>query len=265
MMAEDRVETEWDKRSQLWGASLRSVLFKGLPDALNLHIHRWHLQFISRQLPLVPNARILDIGCGYGRLTEELLARCPELEITGVDITQRYVDLYRQRTGRPAVRASIEELPEELKDFDGVVCVTVLMYVGEAQRTHAIRSLLDRTTPQGIVILIEPHESCVPWQTLFGLLPWLRRRRGHSDPVDTGGHHFGTKELNAHIRDAGGAILREERAPLTAIAMLPLFAACKVLPGAGARPLLSVVDAIDRLLGWLPLPTLYRALSVRKR
>ncbi len=77
---------EWEKRGILYGSSCKSVLFKNMPEAANRHFHFSHLNFIYDSIHNIKNnCRILDVGCGYGRITMPLTQILPEAEIIGMD------------------------------------------------------------------------------------------------------------------------------------------------------------------------------------
>ena len=40
----------WEKRSKLFGTSLKGVLFKGVPDVVNEHVHDWHKKVILHSI-----------------------------------------------------------------------------------------------------------------------------------------------------------------------------------------------------------------------
>ncbi len=46
---------------------------------------------------LPPGGRVLDIGCGPGRLLAEVVARRPDAQVTGVDLSGRMVELATAR------------------------------------------------------------------------------------------------------------------------------------------------------------------------
>ncbi len=55
-------------------------------------------QEILKHIP--PSQRILELGCGTGILTEYLSRQNPQAEIVGVDITEDYLALFRERLKR---------------------------------------------------------------------------------------------------------------------------------------------------------------------
>ena len=89
---------KWEKRSVLYGPIQRSVLFKGMPDIINEHIHNWHKKIVLKNIAKKKNMRVLDIGCGYGRLSMPVIDEYPETELLGIDITETFVKFYQEMT-----------------------------------------------------------------------------------------------------------------------------------------------------------------------
>jgi SAM-dependent methyltransferase len=77
----------------------------------------------SHILPLVPGLtgrlehgiRVLDLGCGRGRILQRLAALYPDSRFTGVDLSQEAVAFAR---GQAAGLSNIEFIARDLSDFD---------------------------------------------------------------------------------------------------------------------------------------------------
>ncbi|WP_415878213.1 class I SAM-dependent methyltransferase [Methylomonas sp. TEB] len=106
------------------------------------------------------NAKILDYGCGYGRITSELHARgygC----LTGVDtsiemirrglkhyptLDLRYIDSY--------------EIPADIGKFDVILFCAVLTCIpNKAQRRKIIELAYELLNKSGIIYCVEFHQS----------------------------------------------------------------------------------------------------------
>jgi trans-aconitate 2-methyltransferase len=57
--------------------------------------YEWGLPVLAR-LPLEGDERVLDVGCGTGRLTEKLLDRLPDGEVIGVDLSSNMLTAARE-------------------------------------------------------------------------------------------------------------------------------------------------------------------------
>ena len=63
----------------------------------------WGRRVIARLAPQ-PDERILDLGCGTGRLTGELAGRVPRGLVVGLDMSEPMLRVAARAVGRPAVQ-----------------------------------------------------------------------------------------------------------------------------------------------------------------
>jgi SAM-dependent methyltransferase len=89
----------------LGGAYLRYSFTKGTEQEVG---------FLVEQLGLAPGSRVLDVGCGPGRHAHALARR--GIEVLGVDISQRFVDL---ANGGAPDGARFERMDARSLPFDG--------------------------------------------------------------------------------------------------------------------------------------------------
>ena len=255
--------SEWDLRSKRFGATLRSVLFKGLPDVVNEHLHHWHEKLVLSWIQEKKDLKILDVGCGYGRLSIPIINKFPGVDITGLDLSENYVRLYKENTHHPAFVGAIENIPAELGTFHYIICVTVLMYLPTEKLSQAISNLLFHLNPNGKLILIEPLSSGIPFQAGFRILAWIRNRF-RQDSIHTGGRSFGMKEIPNLFDHAAGKVISEFRLPITSFFFLPIALVGKLLPYQITQKVCKVVSFLDRLLGRFRLPSIYGAYLIMK-
>jgi SAM-dependent methyltransferase len=118
--------------------------------------HWWYrgrrrvLRVAIERLPLVPRARVLDAGCGSGRMLDEL-ARYGR--VWGVDLSSEAVAASRAR-GHRVVRAAIEEMPFGDGTFDLVTCLDVIEHTPDDRATLA--ELHRVTRPGGLLVATVP-------------------------------------------------------------------------------------------------------------
>src|SRR5882757_7940832 len=75
------------------------------------------------RLPLDPDARLLDAGCGSGRTLDEL-ARYGR--VSGIDLSPEAVHAARRRGHDDVHVAAVEDLPFADETFDVVTCLDVV-------------------------------------------------------------------------------------------------------------------------------------------
>ncbi|MEW6458431.1 MAG: methyltransferase domain-containing protein [Bacillota bacterium] len=116
-----------------------------------------------------PGERVLDGGCGTGRLSLALAEK--GLVVTGVDLSPRMLEVARNRTRSHAnitlMQADVENLPFPSLSFDLVTAFTVLEFTGNPEA--AVRELWRLVKPGGRLV-VGVLNSWSPWA-------WQRRRR----------------------------------------------------------------------------------------
>jgi SAM-dependent methyltransferase len=132
-------------------------------DAYERYMGRWSRAIAPRFLAWLaagPRLRWLDVGCGTGALTSEVLASCDPTEVVGFDPSSAFVE--RARASVPDQRArfalgSAEDLPVEAGQVDMVVSALVLNFVPDPGR--AAHEMARVTRPGGTV-------ACYVWDYL---------------------------------------------------------------------------------------------------
>lgn len=263
VLREEGNRISWEERSRRWGASLRGVLFKNFPEVLNEHIHRWHLRVILDFLELKRPESLLDVGCGYGRLSTAIREKFSHIEMVGLDISPHYVSLYQQHLQRPAFVAGVEQIPDTVGVFDCILAVTVLMYVAKDNLPKAVSQLMNHLRSGGTCIVIENHCSGKFFLNPFGLKDRFFSLKSTVD-VFTGGRCFQQHEIKSLAQRAGGEMVRELRMPVTTLLIIPVYILMKILPMGFCRGLLKVISVLDKCLERSFLPSIHAAYLIRK-
>jgi len=121
-------------------------------------------------------ARILEIGCGEGAVTERLRIAYPDADITAIDITPRVGRLYRGSPDRVHfIQCSIQELvARELPPYDLVMLSDVLHHVPIDLRQGILDAVPATVAPQGRFIFKDWEKNNAPIHALCYLSDrWL--------------------------------------------------------------------------------------------
>ena len=74
------------------GTSSKSVVWSAADYATNSKVqHAWARELIAK-LKLQGNERILDVGCGDGKITAEIAQAIPKGETVGVDASPQMIE-----------------------------------------------------------------------------------------------------------------------------------------------------------------------------
>ena len=106
---------------------------------------------VIERLDLRGDERVLDVGCGSGRVTEQLLARVPNGTVVGTDGSQAMVDQARERLGDQVelFAADAAELVVT-QPFDAILSTATFHWIPDHDRLFA--RLHDALRPGGKLV-----------------------------------------------------------------------------------------------------------------
>jgi len=148
-----QLKSDWDDRARRLGQTQKSVLFKRFPGWLNNHIHNQHVSFILENIP-PQTCRLLDVGCGYGRIAKAIKAHYPKLSCTGVELCTAFAATYEKEIGE-CFNGAIQDFSLD-KTYDAIIIVTLLMYLDDSEHQNIIKKLWSNLNAGGVIICIEP-------------------------------------------------------------------------------------------------------------
>lgn len=251
----DDLRSRWEERAKQSGSAPVGVLYRNLPDLLNEYVHRFHTDPVSKNLVtrLPRDARVLDLGCGYGRIGETIHRARPDIELVGADFAFPYCTLYRQTLGAGTVCCEAAALPFAPGSFDGIIAITVLMYLHPEQRDKAIGELLRLLRPNGFALLIEPSQE---------ILTVMSHLRPGGARTTTGGAGFSMSEYRRIAEADGIAIDSYGGMPFFTL-LLPVLLTLNRIPRL-QRALLRFLGPLDATFRHLWKYSLQRWLLVRR-
>ena len=141
----DNVAEYYDRQSQHYVELVRDQ------SAYRREISRRELAFVLKHLK--PNAKVLEIGCGPGFFTRELVKRAESVMAT--DISEKMVNALQKRVSASNLSTmcvdvyDLDKVPH-YGEYDTVVCMRALCHVDDAGR--GLSKLRGAIHPQGNVI-----------------------------------------------------------------------------------------------------------------
>ena len=123
-------------------------------------LKRWQSYYqanYARFLPLDKNAKILDIGCGYGRVLYFL--RCAGYNnMAGIDISPQQIEAAKKNGFAQAECASaFEYLADKKEQFDMIFMIDILEHIEKAEVVKLLDRILLALKPSGRLILQLPN------------------------------------------------------------------------------------------------------------
>lgn len=129
-------------------------------------VYDWHLNYASAVTFLLDQIaaeqtreKIIDIGCGDGRLTHELAKRFPDARLTGIDYSQQAIRLASALNAGGSMTFEARDLIEDPVDGDNDVAVLMEVYehIEPAKADVFLRGVRDTLRPGGVLHLTVPH------------------------------------------------------------------------------------------------------------
>lgn len=252
----------WEKRSKIYGKQIEGVLPKSFPPAVNEYLDDF---MFNEVCSAVKNQKIkvLDLGCGYGRLSKRLLNIFPKIKIFGIDISGTYVELYNKELspGANAKVGDIKDIPFESNTFDIVFMVTALMYIQKKEdQKKCVNEIFRVLKKAGKFVIIERNEAGYNWLNLWGLVSKIRGKEKSEIP----GVSFTKRDLEDLISKQGGKLTSTHGIPVWSTFVHSLIILSLFNSSLG-KFLLQIILRFDKKLNWLLTPSLYIAYIGQKK
>lgn len=132
---------------------------------LTLYDHSY--QFIISSIKTA-NAKILEIGCGPGNISKYLLSRRPDLEIHGIDVAPKMIELAKKNN--PSAHYEImdaQNIDQLSAKYDAIIGGFCLPYLSQKDSEKLIVDSLNLLHKNGLLYLsfIEGDENKSGYQT----------------------------------------------------------------------------------------------------
>ena len=115
------------------------------------------LSFLINWAEIPPEAAILDVACGTGEFAKLLLAKNPQQQITGIDISESMLEIAKEKlqaySNANLYNTSVTSLPFADESFDIVVCASAFHYFASPQL--ALAQMKRVLKPQGKLIILD--------------------------------------------------------------------------------------------------------------
>jgi SAM-dependent methyltransferase len=120
--------------------------------------HPWHhahtklVLALLKSMDIHPPADILDVGCGWGVVLDELERR--SYRAVGLDISRRILERL-DRSGRDLIEADLtQSLPPNVKQYSAVIALDLIEHLDDDRA--AVWKLAQLTKPGGVIIISVP-------------------------------------------------------------------------------------------------------------
>src|SRR5579859_7865194 len=104
---------------------------------------------IAKNSRNVPSLKALDFGCGSGLSYNMLLSRMPDLDLTGIDISEKAIDRCKEQNIKAQLTELRGKLPFNTADFDIIFAVFVMHFHIDMPTLHELCRVL---RPSGLFV-----------------------------------------------------------------------------------------------------------------
>jgi SAM-dependent methyltransferase len=109
-----------------------------------------------------PQSKLLDMGCGHGRITELIAGGVQDLDIVGIDLTEEFFPDFLLKNGHNGCQLQLkrvdidaEGLPFPDESFDVALSSRVWQYLSHPQT--AVNEAFRVVKPGGVVVISMPN------------------------------------------------------------------------------------------------------------
>ncbi|MEO2048270.1 MAG: 3' terminal RNA ribose 2'-O-methyltransferase Hen1 [Pirellulales bacterium] len=142
-----------------------------------LSLHEQRLGAVLAAIRSSGAKRVVDLGCGEGKLLRELLADNQFTEILGMDVSVRSLEYAhrrlkldrlpeRQRERIQLIHGSLTYRDERLANFDAAAIVEVIEHLDPARLKSFERVVFEQAQPRTVVLTTPNQEYNVMWKSL---------------------------------------------------------------------------------------------------
>jgi ubiquinone/menaquinone biosynthesis C-methylase UbiE len=256
----------WIARSKVsLDEKYKGVLFSNFPNLLNDYLHQWTSQLITSHIT-EKDRYILDLGCGYGRLSLMIREKFPEALLTGLDISPYYTREYIRNIHRAfSVTSNSVYLPFKKLFFDIIFEVFSLMYLtNKEEYKQALREMFGSLKDDGSILIIENNRIGTYLLNGFGVLSFFSKIVHRKYFGRTKGLLFNYCEIDEMVQQNHGMVMKKIGMPVFTL-FIPLNVLFAFLSEKLLSRWLSIISVLDGKLQFLNFLSLYQFYLIKKR
>ena len=124
---------------------------------------------------------ILDIGCGYGLLSNYLVLHFPARQVIGIDLDQRRIEIASKTVGeRENIGFTLKDARGcDLLPCSGAVMVDFLHHLKPTEQQLTLENIFSSLEKDGTLLIAEIDPTAEPLRTSYWVDLFLNREKSH--------------------------------------------------------------------------------------
>lgn len=207
----------WQNRAKKYKTDIRGVLFKKpYPSFVNTWFHNWSLGQVRKIVLDQPDYQVLDIACGWGRVSQALVNEYSKIKLTGIDVSDPYVKIYNKMLAPrgKAFTSSMHKMPFKSHKFDAAFLIVSLMYLKQRETQLQAISEINRVVKTNGKILIIERTKLMAVSDIFSNIGSLIKGK-YKEQIS-----FTQQQIHGLIKSTKGQIVKQGVWP---VVFLPLY------------------------------------------
>jgi len=146
------------------------------------------------------SAKILEVGCGPGNVTEYLLKRRSDFQILGIDLAENMIELAQLNNPKALFKVmDCRDISQISESFDGIMCAFCLPYLNQNETKKLIQEAAQLLYANGVLYL-----SCM--EDDYANSGLQGPSSGDDDPIQM--YYYQTQQLIDWLKESGFSIIQ---------------------------------------------------------
>lgn len=201
----EKTKNFWDKRAEEYRkVKLESITtFEDFPELMD-YIRESEKSHLFKKVNIKPEMKILDLGCGVGRLSFMLAPSCKK--IVAVDFSGRILDIAREEAGKrninniDFIQSTVETFFYDEK-FDVILIYSVFIYVNDDEIKKTIDNAYKMLKDGGVIV---SRETIATGERIEKVEQYMDSLKGNYNVI-----YRPLKDYISMFREAGFALAYE--------------------------------------------------------
>ena len=133
-------------------------------DIITFRMHRYWKRFLVKKIQLKENSKCLDLCCGTGDISTEILKQYPDSNVTGLDFSKEMLKIAKSKTNRISkikfLLGDAMDISSPDSNFDAVTIGYGLRNVSDIKK--CLKEIFRVLKPKGVLVSLDVGKVRMP-------------------------------------------------------------------------------------------------------